>query len=227
VAGEFLRALLNNVNLIDWSNLSHLDIRCKTKQNDIRFKLSDRQWGPWSTFFVKLSDCKNRVGFSTGRPSLYTTEFWYRIIVLILDYLKLICFILWCRVAKKSTSQPSSTMSLSKPQLSQPRVVATSVYDFEKYTLMYYLKGALAGGLCCGVTHGALCPVDVVKTRMQLSPEIYNKGMVDGFKKVIANEGAGALLTGLGATAVGYFIQGQLFILRVVLFPFYVCNIIS
>jgi hypothetical protein len=118
-------------------------------------------------------------------------------------------------------------MSLSKPQLSQPRVVATSVYDFEKYTMMYYLKGALAGGLCCGVTHGALCPVDVVKTRMQLSPEIYNKGMVDGFKKVIANEGAGALLTGLGATAVGYFIQGQLFILRVVLFPFYVCNIIS
>jgi hypothetical protein len=118
-------------------------------------------------------------------------------------------------------TQHSSTMSLSKPQLSQPRVVATSVYDFEKYTMMYYLKGALAGGLCCGVTHGALCPVDVVKTRMQLSPEIYNKGMVDGFKKVIANEGAGALLTGLGATAVGYFIQGQFFILRVVLFSFF------
>lgn len=77
-----------------------------------------------------------------------------------------------------------------------------------KYTLFHYAKGALAGGLCCGVTHGALCPVDVVKTRMQLSPEIYNKGMVDGFQKVIATEGAGALLTGLGATAVGYFIQG-------------------
>lgn len=27
-------------------------------------------------------------------------------------------------------------------------------------------------------------------------------------KKVIAEEGAGALATGLGATAVGYFIQG-------------------
>jgi len=32
--------------------------------------------------------------------------------------------------------------------------------------------------------------------------------MVSGFKTVIAEEGAGALLTGLGATAVGYFIQG-------------------
>lgn len=32
--------------------------------------------------------------------------------------------------------------------------------------------------------------------------------MVSGFKTVIAEEGAGALATGLGATAVGYFIQG-------------------
>merc|ERR1719181_1275861 len=32
--------------------------------------------------------------------------------------------------------------------------------------------------------------------------------MVDGFRKVIKNEGAMALSTGLGATAVGYFIQG-------------------
>lgn len=97
-------------------------------------------------------------------------------------------------------------MSLSKPQL--PRVVATSSYDWSKYTAGYYLKGALAGGICCGITHGALTPVDVVKTRMQLSPEIYNDGMLGGFRKVIAQEGAGALLTGLAPTAAGYFIQG-------------------
>lgn len=39
-----------------------------------------------------------------------------------------------------------------------------------KYDLMYYLKGAAAGGICCSITHGALCPVDVVKTRVQLDP---------------------------------------------------------
>lgn len=100
-------------------------------------------------------------------------------------------------------------MSVSKPLIAQPKVVATSVYDWERYTLGYYLKGALAGGLCCGVTHGALTPVDVVKTRMQLSPEVYNDGMVGGFRKVIASEGAGALLTGLAPTAVGYFVQGE------------------
>ena len=76
------------------------------------------------------------------------------------------------------------------------------------FDLTYYLKGALAGGICCSITHGALCPVDVVKTRIQLEPTVYNKGMVDGFRKVITNEGVGALATGLGPTAVGYFIQG-------------------
>lgn len=76
------------------------------------------------------------------------------------------------------------------------------------FDLTYYLKGALAGGICCAVTHGALCPVDVVKTRIQLEPQKYNKGMIDGFRQVIKNEGVGALATGLGPTVVGYFIQG-------------------
>jgi len=71
-----------------------------------------------------------------------------------------------------------------------------------------YARFAFAGALCCSITHGALTPVDVVKTRIQLSPEIYNKGMIDGFRQVIKNEGSGALLTGFGPTAAGYFLQG-------------------
>jgi solute carrier family 25 (mitochondrial phosphate transporter), member 3 len=47
-----------------------------------------------------------------------------------------------------------------------------------------------------------------VKTRIQLDPVTYNTGMIGTFRKVIANEGAGALLTGLGPTAAGYFLQG-------------------
>lgn len=71
-----------------------------------------------------------------------------------------------------------------------------------------YSRFALAGALCCSITHGGLTPVDVVKTRIQLEPEVYNKGMVAGFRQVIAKEGAGALLTGFGPTAAGYFLQG-------------------
>merc|ERR1711959_191000 len=53
-----------------------------------------------------------------------------------------------------------------------------SLYDFNKYGLGYFLNGALAGGLCCSITHGGMCPVDVVKTRIQLDPVTYNKGLV-------------------------------------------------
>lgn len=50
--------------------------------------------------------------------------------------------------------------------------------------------------------------VHSVKTRIQLDPVTYNRGMLGGFRQVIQNEGAGALLTGFGPTAAGYFLQG-------------------
>jgi len=76
------------------------------------------------------------------------------------------------------------------------------------FDLMYYVKAAGAGGICCSITHGAVCPVDVVKTRMQLEPLKYNQGMISAFRQVVSAEGVGALATGLGATAAGYFVQG-------------------
>ena len=81
-------------------------------------------------------------------------------------------------------------------------------FDSDKFDMMYYTKSALAGGICCSITHGAVCPVDVVKTRIQLEPQKYNSGMIGGFRTVIAEEGVAALSTGLAATAVGYFVQG-------------------
>lgn len=71
-----------------------------------------------------------------------------------------------------------------------------------------YSRFFLAGALCCSLTHGAVTPIDVVKTRIQLEPAVYNRGMIGGFRQVIAKEGAGALLTGLGPTVLGYFLQG-------------------
>jgi len=90
-----------------------------------------------------------------------------------------------------------------------PQIIATSAGHAEpKYDMNYYLKGALAGGICCSITHGALCPVDVVKTRIQLDPVTYNKGLIGGIKQVIEKEGMVGLSTGLGPTVVGYFVQG-------------------
>lgn len=98
------------------------------------------------------------------------------------------------------------------PLATSPAPVATAayngVYHWDNYDFNYFLKGALAGGLCCSLTHGGLVPVDVVKTRIQLDPAKYNQGMVGGFKQIIAEEGSMALASGFGPTAVGYFIQG-------------------
>jgi solute carrier family 25 phosphate transporter 3 len=110
----------------------------------------------------------------------------------------------------------SSISSMPSALRVMPNSVAASAASASDGTVMgqgpfgvkYFLQGALAGGICCSLTHGALTPVDVVKTRIQLDPGTYNQGFIGGFRQVIAGEGAGALLTGLGPTAQGYFIQG-------------------
>jgi len=47
-----------------------------------------------------------------------------------------------------------------------------------------------------------------VKTRIQLDPVTYNRGLIGGFRQVIGNEGFGAIWTGVGPTFAGYFLQG-------------------
>eukprot|EP00434_Breviolum_minutum_P027829 symbB.v1.2.024615.t1/scaffold2344.1/size81749/2 len=91
------------------------------------------------------------------------------------------------------------------PGYAGPRM---SVYNWAKYDPKYYLNGALCGGICCSITHGALCPVDVVKTRIQLDPVKYQGGLLSVGRQVVAEEGAAVLTTGLGPTAAGYFVQG-------------------
>jgi len=92
----------------------------------------------------------------------------------------------------------SSAVAAVKPQAPAEKLSGVALYS----------RFALAGAVCCSVTHGALTPVDVIKTRIQLDPATYNKGLIGGFRQVIAKEGAGALLTGFGPTAAGYFLQG-------------------
>ena len=87
--------------------------------------------------------------------------------------------------------------------------VKSAVYDYSLYTPDYYLKGFLAGGVCCSVTHGGATPIDFVKTRMQLVPELGSKGLLGATREIIASEGAGALTTGMSATAAAYALQGS------------------
>ena len=72
------------------------------------------------------------------------------------------------------------------------------------------LKIFIAGGLCSSTAHSALVPLDVVKTRMQTEPQVYNKGPLDTYKRLLEAEGSSAFVQGAGATALGYFIAGSL-----------------
>jgi solute carrier family 25 phosphate transporter 3 len=103
-------------------------------------------------------------------------------------------------------ASPSTSTGSAKVDAVVQKVAANTPEKLSGFAL--YSRFALAGAICCAVTHGGLTPVDVVKTRIQLDPVTYNTGLIGGFRKVIANEGAGALLTGFGPTAAGYFLQG-------------------
>ncbi len=64
------------------------------------------------------------------------------------------------KVSAYSTLEKTGIAAITKRNF-----VAYSVHeeDWGKYDTKYYLKGAAAGGICCGITHGALTPVDVVR----------------------------------------------------------------
>jgi len=107
-----------------------------------------------------------------------------------------------------ATSAPPASTGASKLDAIVQPIVAQAQSPAKLSGVGLYSRFAFAGAVCCAVTHGALTPVDVVKTRIQLDPATYNRGMIGGFRQIIKSEGAGALLTGFGPTAAGYFLQG-------------------
>ena len=66
----------------------------------------------------------------------------------------------------------------------------------------------LAGGLCAAFSHAIPVPVDVVKTRKQVDPNLTNKPFVQAMRWMIENEGVNSLLAGLGPTMMGYLVEG-------------------
>lgn len=74
-------------------------------------------------------------------------------------------------------------------------------------TPKYFLYCALGGILSCGITHTAVVPLDLVKCRIQVDPDKY-KGVVQGFKVSLAEEGLKGLAKGWAPTFIGYSIQG-------------------
>jgi len=75
------------------------------------------------------------------------------------------------------------------------------------HNISYYEKCMVAGVLSCGLTHTAICPLDVVKCNMQTNPGKF-KSLGQGLRTVIAEEGSAAIWKGWAPTLIGYSMQG-------------------
>lgn len=98
--------------------------------------------------------------------------------------------------------------SLSSPWDSRYSEPLTRKPHAMPHTNDYYLKCMLGGVLSCGLTHTAVCPLDVVKCKMQVYPDKYT-GLLPGFKTVLREEGAAGLRLGWAPTFLGYSMQGM------------------
>ena len=81
----------------------------------------------------------------------------------------------------------------------------------------------IAGGASAAISHGYTTPIDVVKTKIQIEPELEGLSLREATQKIVEEEGPGELLIGLGPTVIGYGIEGALkFGLYESLKPFFV-----
>ena len=71
----------------------------------------------------------------------------------------------------------------------------------------YYALCGLGGVLSCGITHTAVVPLDLVKCRIQVDPGKY-KGIFQGARLTIKEDGIRGLSKGWAPTAIGYSMQG-------------------
>jgi len=71
----------------------------------------------------------------------------------------------------------------------------------------YYALCGFGGILSCGITHTAVVPLDLIKCRIQVDPAKY-KGIFQGGRLTIKEDGFRGLSKGWAPTAIGYSMQG-------------------
>ncbi|KAK4192794.1 putative phosphate carrier protein [Podospora australis] len=77
----------------------------------------------------------------------------------------------------------------------------------ELYSGKYYAACTFGGLLACGLTHTAVTPLDLVKTRRQVDSKLY-KGNFQAWGHIYRAEGVRGIFTGWSPTFFGYSVQG-------------------
>merc|ERR1712002_857912 len=101
----------------------------------------------------------------------------------------------------------SDGADVPRPSVRQNIMAAVEEDSCEYGSMKFYALCGFGGVLSCGITHTALVPLDLIKCRIQVDPVKY-KGIGQGAKLTIAEDGIRGLSKGWAPTAIGYSMQG-------------------
>ncbi|XP_022770881.1 mitochondrial phosphate carrier protein 2, mitochondrial-like [Durio zibethinus] len=112
-------------------------------------------------------------------------------------------------VLPRSLSVSSSSSNvIGDAGVSASRIVIPSPKEgIEMYSPAFYAACTVGGLLCCGLTHTAVTPLDVIKCNIQIDPLKY-KSTSSGFALLLKEQGAKGLFKGWAPTLLGYSAQG-------------------
>lgn len=111
-----------------------------------------------------------------------------------------------CQGTPEKIVEPSAVKTLV-PGRNIAAAAANPGESCEFGSTKYFMLCGIGGVFSCGITHTGVVPLDLVKCRIQVDPAKY-KGIFNGFKVTIAEEGARGLAKGWAPTFFGYSIQG-------------------
>jgi len=110
--------------------------------------------------------------------------------------------------APKMVAMSDIMAAVETPRVATHMMAAPAEGDSCEYgTAKYFAYCGLGGILSCGITHTALVPLDLIKCRIQVNPDKF-KGILQGGRVTVAEDGVRGLSRGWAPTAIGYSVQG-------------------
>ncbi|PHH72919.1 hypothetical protein CDD82_5733 [Ophiocordyceps australis] len=98
-----------------------------------------------------------------------------------------------------------SVVEMAKDKASSAAQARTG--KIELYSPQYYAACTFGGLMACGLTHTAVTPLDLVKTRRQVDSKLYTSNL-QAWRNIYRSQGIRGIFTGWSPTLFGYSAQG-------------------
>ncbi|KAK4205231.1 putative phosphate carrier protein [Triangularia verruculosa] len=103
--------------------------------------------------------------------------------------------------AKKLSEEASREFNVAS------KMAQSKAGHMELYSGKYYAACTFGGMLACGLTHTAVTPLDLVKTRRQIDSKLYS-GNFQAWRHILRTDGFRGIFVGWSPTLIGYSAQG-------------------